>query len=185
MRNFLANRLLMSFRNALATDAELDHAVKVLQRRGGDQPWVIDALQRHLENLRQNSGEEHGPEGTAEPTFVKHHKTYEKKRKKKVPWTETEEAFLVNLVAAHGAQWSNFERQYSRTKLFGRDQTAIKDKARNIMRKIIDQDGEEEFLERCPKWREVTVGSARRGVHGYPTGEIPIRKQKEYVDMLE
>jgi len=55
------------------------------------------------------------------------------------------------------------------------------------MRSIIDHGSEEEWLEKYPMWRGVTVGQARRGVHGYD-GPPPPRNVKPlqpgYEDML-
>jgi hypothetical protein len=161
--------------------------MKLLSDNRANQRWVGVALERHFDNIKDmREVEEDGySDGTPEAPFRPHLKTWEKPRKKKVPWLEEEEAFLVQLVAEHGPKWSHFERTHGHGRLFGRDQTAIKDKARNIIRKIIDQGGEAEFIARCPLWSQVTVGSARRGVHGYSPGKIPRRKVKDYMDMVE
>jgi hypothetical protein len=170
------------------SEEELQAAVSLLSRPGTED-WVAVALERRLKAIneaRRQANEDAGElEATPEPSFVKHYPTIPKPRKERLPWTEDEESFLVQLVAKRGARWSEFETLYSDNRLFNRDQTAIKDKARNIIRKIIDQGGADEFYERCPKWREVTVGSSRRGVHGYKPGQIPKRKKKAYIDMVE
>lgn len=120
---------------------------------------------------------------------VKHHKNQKigpKERKRPIPWSQEEEAFLVNIVCKEGAQWSRFETMYGQGPLYGRNQTALKDKARNIMRKIIDNDQEEEWIRRFPLWAQVTVGQARRGVHAYQKGEVPVRKPKiPYEEMVK
>jgi len=182
--------LLLTCRSGIqpSMQEQLENAMELLSRYGADEPWVVTSLERHLQNIKEAAREadEDDDEREQTPIPVKHYKTLPKvRRKKPTPWNEVEEAFLVQLVAKEGAKWSSFERRYSHTRLIGRDQTAIKDKARNIMRKIIDQDGEEEFLARCPKWAEVTVGNPRRGVHGYEPGKIPKRKEKAYIDMVE
>lgn len=118
---------------------------------------------------------------------IKHHKNERigpTERKKPTAWTDDEQAVLVNLVCEWGAQWAKFEREYGGSKLYGRNQTALKDKARNIMRKIIDNDQEEEWITRYPKWAQVTVGRARRGVHAYQNGKIPVREPEEESDEM-
>ena len=118
---------------------------------------------------------------------LKHHPKQPKVRKRPTPWTEEEEKFLIKLICERGPTWSEFEKEHSQRELIGRDQTALKDKARNIMRSIIDHGSEEEWLEKYPMWRGVTVGQARRGVHGYD-GPPPPRNvkplQSGYGDML-
>jgi hypothetical protein len=101
------------------------------------------------------------------------------KRKKPNPWTREEENCLINLISKHGPRWSDFERIKGRGELFGRNQTAMKDKARNIMRQIIDAGKEEDWLTKFPNWKKVSVGTARRGVHAYQHGPIPERQSKE------
>jgi len=96
-------------------------------------------------------------------------------RKKPTPWTKEEESCLIDLISKSGTKWSEFESQEGRGRLFGRNQTAMKDKARNIMRQIIDAGKEEEWLDKFPKWKFVSVGTARRGVHAYQHGPIPVR----------
>jgi len=88
-----------------------------------------------------------------------------KSRKRPVPWTDEEERFLIDRVSKHGPKWSAFAKKYSGSRLVGRDQTALKDKARNIMLKKIEEGMEEEWLREHPMWAKVTVGSLRRGVH--------------------
>ena len=173
----------------LPTDEELTAALAVVKRARDDQARrFVTALGRHLEEPRQEVLRSAEPDDREEetPEPVKHYPKVPKQRKKPVPWTDEEEGFLVKLVADRGPKWSSFEQLYGQDRLYGRDQTALKDKARNIMRKIIDQGGEEEFLRRCPMWRQVTVGSARRGVHGYEPGIVPKRKNKTaYLEMAE
>jgi hypothetical protein len=101
-----------------------------------------------------------------------------KKRKKRVPWTAAEEKFLTGLITKHGAKWANFEKAHGNHELLGRNQIAMKDKARNFMRLIVDSGKEEEFLRKYPKWAEVSIGSARRGVHDYHGENIPVRDHK-------
>jgi len=96
-------------------------------------------------------------------------------RKKPIPWTKEEEKFLIDLICKHGPLWSKFEQYHAHGTLSGRNQTAMKDKARNIMRAIINQGNEAEWISRYPKWKGVSVGTARRGVHAYGPGEIPVR----------
>ena len=95
--------------------------------------------------------------------------------RKRVPWSDYEVKTLIKAVALHGSQWSTIEGQY-RNNFVSRDQVALKDKARNMMRSIIDRQGDEgvaQWYRKYPRWREVTVGAARRGVHSYdPRAEI-------------
>ena len=163
---------------------ELDHVVEKAQQH----PWARKMIKTVFPSAQPSTMivsdvEEEGEEQT---TPVKHFKKDRIERKKPTPWTEEDEAFLVDLICKQGAKWSHFERLYSDGKLFGRNQTALKDKARNIMRKIIDNDQEEEWLKRFPLWAQVTVGQARRGVHGYQSGEIPARPVKRpYIEMAQ
>lgn len=115
---------------------------------------------------------------------LKHHPKQPKVRKRPTPWNEDEEKFLIKLICDRGPKWSEFERDYSHRELFGRNQTALKDKARNIMRGIIDHGSEEQWLAKYPMWAMVTVGAARRGVHAYE-GRPPARDtQPRYEEML-
>jgi hypothetical protein len=107
-----------------------------------------------------------------------------KNRRKPVPWTQEEESFLIKLICKHGPKWSNFETQYAAgdgdKPLRGRNQTALKDKARNIMRNLIENGGpnaERKWKARFPMWSLVSVGAARRGVHAYE-GDPPDRPWK-------
>jgi hypothetical protein len=98
-----------------------------------------------------------------------------KVRKKARPWSQEEEDFLIDLICTRGTEWSKFEVEFGRTKLYGRNQVAMKDKARNIMRAIINEGMEEEWVSEYENWKNVSVGSARRGVHAYQDDEIPKR----------
>jgi hypothetical protein len=159
-----------------------------IHKFGDKQKWVVSSLEKQVNHLKQSQQaleEEEEAEEPGSPVHVKHHPTFPKQRKRPVPWSEAEESFLVKLISEKGTTWAEFERDYGRNRLFNRDQTAIKDKARNMMRKIIDEGNEEEFLERCPKWRQVTVGSSRRGVHGYSGGNLPkVTKKRGYMEMV-
>jgi hypothetical protein len=109
-----------------------------------------------------------------------------KPRKPREPWTEDEERFLIGLICTQGKRWAKFEQDHGEHgdgRLYGRDQVAIKDKARNILRRIINVGGEEELYARYPRWKGVSVGAARRGVHGY-MGTIPDLRPKEVLEML-
>jgi hypothetical protein len=132
---------------------------------------------------RRRQDEEEVEESAEEDEPVLHHATDPKKRKKPVKWTEAEEEFLTGLIRKNGARWSYFEREYGQKELFGRSQTAMKDKARNMMRQIVDSGKEKEFLGYFPKWAEVTVGSARRGVHAYEGNVVPVRKMKSHLEL--
>jgi hypothetical protein len=167
---------------------DIEHVVQ----RAKEYNWGITTLERRIREstrplmVEENDGEPEEPEEPATP--VKHHKKEiigPKERKKPTPWTQEEEAFFVNLVCDFGAQWSHFEQQYGNGELYGRNQTALKDKARNIMRKLIDNDQEEEWLKKFPLWAQVTVGQARRGVHAYQNGKIPQRSKRTHADMLD
>jgi hypothetical protein len=94
-------------------------------------------------------------------------------------WTEAEEKFLAGLITKRGAKWSKFEKEYGNSELHGRSQMAMKDKARNLMRLVVDGGQEKEFLRKYPKWAGVTVGRARRGVHAYEGDKIPVSDQKD------
>jgi hypothetical protein len=107
-----------------------------------------------------------------------HLPTQRKIRKKPVPWSDEEEGLLIGLVSKNGARWAQFEGSHGQPggPLYPRNQTAMKDKARNIMRAIIDNGGpkaEKEWLTKYPLWRAVSVGSARRGVHAYEGDGAP------------
>ena len=151
-------------------------------------PWAKRVIQTVIA-LPEPIGSDVEEEPEEQTTPIKHFKKDRigpKERKKPIPWAEDEEAFLVELICKQGAKWAHFENLYSGAELFGRNQTALKDKARNIMRKIIDNDQEEEWLTRFPLWAQVTVGQARRGVHAYQKGEIPARPVKRsYAEMVE
>lgn len=115
---------------------------------------------------------------------LKHHPKLPKVRKQPIPWNEDEEKFLIKLICERGPKWSEFESDYSHRELFGRNQTALKDKARNIMRGIINHGSEEQWLKKYPMWAKVTVGAARRGVHAYED-RLPVRDTRPgYEDML-
>jgi hypothetical protein len=166
---------------------ELDLVVKKAQKYS----WARRVLQTVIASPEPPAliGSDIEEEADEQTTPVKHFKKDSigpKERKKPHPWTDEEEAFLVELICKDGAKWSHFEKIYGRAELFGRNQTAIKDKARNIMRKIIDNDREEDWLTRFPLWAQVTVGQARRGVHAYQNGQIPDRQVKRsYAEMVE
>ena len=102
-----------------------------------------------------------------------------KKRKTRVPWSDEEEKILINLICKDGAKWAKFEQQLSNKAggLWRRDQGAMKDKARNILRRIIQEGNESKLYAEYPNWREVSVGAARRGVHAY-MGTIPDRRKE-------
>jgi hypothetical protein len=163
---------------------ELNHVVEKAQKH----PWARKMIKTVFPTAESSTMiVSHVDEGEEEQTTpVKHFKKDRIERKKPNPWTEDDEEFLVNLICEQGAKWAHFERLYSDGKLFGRNQTALKDKARNIMRKIIDSDKEEAWLKKYPLWAQVTVGQARRGVHGYQSGEIPARPVKRsYTEMAQ
>ena len=116
------------------------------------------------------------------------------KRKQRIPWSEEEERFLIKLINKHGNKWAYFEAKYGRKALFGRNQVALKDKARNILRRIIDSGNEEVWVRKYPKWSEVTVGTTcRRGVHDYdrysdglpPKETLQMRREKMVVEESE
>jgi hypothetical protein len=155
--------------------------------------WAPLAIKKGLEHIRGRSAQEEEEEDEEDEEYepevpevpVQHLRKEPVKRKKPVPWSEEEERFLINTICAEGAKWSNFQKRFARKELYGRDQTAIKDKARNIMRKIIDSGREEEWIAKYPLWSQVTVGQARRGVHGYD-GKIPLVNPKQvYAEMLQ
>lgn len=130
---------------------------------------IAQEEERHIEQEEDEQEEDRVP--------TMHIAKKPKKRKDRVAWTEDEETFLANLIAARGPTWTVFETKYGRTRLAGRSQTAMKDKARNMMRAVIDNGEEEEFIRKYPKWAQVSVGQSRRGVHAYE-GEIPDRRIK-------
>jgi hypothetical protein len=146
------------------------------------------SLAQAMEGERVDQGRQDEEEEVDEPDEenepVLHHAVEPKKRKKSVPWKEDEERFLSKLIKEHGAKWSYFELHYGQDDLYGRSQTAMKDKARNMMRLIVNSGTEKEFLQRFPKWAEVTVGLARRGVHAYEGNEIPVRKLKSHLQLI-
>ena len=147
--------------------------------------WAMTALERAVEEARGGgsaAAEEAGEEEQGEIS-VNHYRKEVRPRKKPVPWTEEEEAFLINLISEEGPKWSDFEQFYGNGELFGRDQTAMKDKARNIMRRVIDSGRLEEWYQLHPNWRKVSVGAARRGVHAYEPGTVPIRVHKGKSDI--
>jgi hypothetical protein len=170
-------------------EKEINRVIKKARESG----WGLETLRRQLEEAtparapaRGNEDEEDEVE---EVVPIKHHKKERigpAERKKPTAWSSDEQALLVNLVCEYGAQWSKFERMYGGGRLYGRNQTALKDKARNIMRKIIDNDQEEQWIARYPLWSQVTVGQARRGVHGYQKGKVPVREpDKAFAEMMK
>ncbi len=179
-------------------DKEIMRVVKKARRHSWNRTALEDAFEKALGSLEapavilsddeeeEEEEEELEEEQTTPVRHFKKDRIGPKERKKPIPWTEDDEEFLVDLICKQGAKWAHFETMYSSGKLYGRNQTALKDKARNIMRKIIDNDQEEEWLERFPLWSQVTVGQARRGVHAYQNGKIPPRRVKRsYVEMVE
>jgi hypothetical protein len=115
---------------------------------------------------------------------LKYHPKQVKQRKRPIPWTEEEEQFLIKKVCKYGAKWSLFEQNFSTTTLYGRNQTALKDKARNIMRCIIDSGEEENWLRKYPKWAEVTVGQARKGFQSLEGGPVERRPRPGYLELM-
>jgi hypothetical protein len=174
-------------RNARALTRELEDEITQLVDKLKDTPRGLSRLTQEIQKAvpAANEGEESEEDDPVE--FIRHHKKDKigpKERKKPAPWTPEEEAVLINSVCKFGPQWSKIETLYGTGRLFGRNQTALKDKARNIMRKIIDNDEEEEWIKRFPNWAQVTVGQARRGVHGYETGKVPDKTSKRsYIEM--
>lgn len=170
---------------------EFQNDLERVIEKAKNSPWAQKKLQTAIASPRHPrlpsaDFEEEAEEQTTPVRHFKKDSIGPKERKKPVPWSQDEEEFLVDLICKQGAKWSHFESIYSNGELFGRNQTALKDKARNIMRKIIDNDREEEWLRRFPLWAQVTVGQARRGVHGYQKGEIPPRQVKRsYAEMVE
>lgn len=122
-------------------------------------------------------------EEPAEP--LRHIRKEPLQRKKRNPWSPDEERFLITAINKHGAKWSFIEAKYAHKELYGRNQTALKDKARNIMRRIIDCGNEEIWLNKYPKWAEVHVGPARRGVHDYARYPNRVPPEKELQKKLE
>jgi len=178
---------------ATAGEKKLEKEIKRVIQKARESGWGLQALRKQLDEVtparapaRDNEDEEDEVE---EVVPIKHHKKDRigpKERKKPSVWTDDEQALLVNLVCKYGAQWSKFERLYGGTRLYGRNQTALKDKARNIMRKIIDNDQEEAWITQYPLWAQVTVGQARRGVHAYQNGYVPVREpEKAFDEMVE
>jgi hypothetical protein len=163
----------------------LSQQIKAVIERAKDYDDGLPELQRSLAQAirveRADQGrhdEEEVEESAEEYEPVLHHAKAPKKRKTPVKWTAEEEKFLVNLIKENGARWSLFERNHGQEELFGRSQTAMKDKARNMMRDIINSGREKEFLQLFPKFAEVTVGQARRGVHAYVGNHVPERNMK-------
>jgi hypothetical protein len=99
------------------------------------------------------------------PTY--HLEKWPQKRKAPEKWTDKETTFLTIQIAKFGPKWSDLARMYGGPggELAGRDQTALKDKARNIMRLIIEEGKERQWYKEFPMWQKVSVGSSRRGVH--------------------
>ena len=139
-------------------------------------PEVQRSLAQAIAVERVDQGRQYEEEEVEEP--VLHHANSPKKRKKLVKWKAEEEKFLVHLIKENGARWSFFEKKYGQRQLFGRSQTAMKDKARNMMRILVNSGREKEFLQFFPKFAEVTVGRARRGVHAYEGNQVPVRESK-------
>jgi hypothetical protein len=102
-----------------------------------------------------------------------------KERKQRIPWEKEETEKLFTLVCNHGPKWSLFEQRFSggTDLLSNRDQGALKDKARNILRAYIQRGQEGALYKKYPRWKLVTAGAARRGVHGY-LGVIPNRRKQ-------
>lgn len=146
--------------------------------------WGIRAIEKALKETQERSratdGEEPDKEEMDESPKFKYFPKEPRPRKQRIPWESDEEETLVNAVDIDGPQWAKIESMYGRSKLYGRDQIAIKDKARNIMRRIIDSGHQEEWYEKHPNWRGVPAGNGRRGVHGYEPGIIPKKKKKFY-----
>ena len=120
------------------------------------------------------------------PTF--HLPKARKIRKRRVPWTAEEEQFLIDRVAKHGPKWASFVTKYGQTRLIGRDQMALKDKARNIRLKWIETGQERKWLTKHPMWDQVTVGEARRGVHRIDDGQQilpPNRNRQDIADVSD
>jgi hypothetical protein len=127
---------------------------------------------------REAAEEEAAARAVQEYKSIVHLPMQRKIRKTPVPWSTEEEKLLISLVMKHGARWSQFEGSHGQPggPLYPRNQTAMKDKARNIMRAIIDNGGpnaEKEWLAKYPLWRAVSIGSARRGVHAYEGDGAP------------
>jgi hypothetical protein len=164
----------------------LSQQIKAVIERAKDYDDGLPELQRSLAQAigvrRVDQGrhdeEEEVEESAEEYEPVLHHANAPKKRKTPVKWTAEEEKFLANLIKKDGARWSHFEKNYGQKELFGRSQTAMKDKARNMMRDIINSGREKQFLQLFPKFAEVTVGQARRGVHAYVGNHVPVRNMK-------
>ena len=150
------------FRESLQTLLDQAHASGVR---------VSASLQHEVRRLNRSRRDEQ--------PGIRHLPTEPKPRKRPAPWSTEEENFLCNLISEHGAKWAKFEGDYGRSELYGRNQTALKDKARNIMRQVVNNGWQEDLYARFPKWREVTVGSGRRGVHAYLDDVIPERPSKK------
>jgi len=166
-------------RKAQSIPNGLNEIQRVLKKVG---PARVPATATPAAELRDSPDPDYDP--ATDYQALKHHPKVPKVRKRPTPWSEDEEKFLIKLICGRGPKWSEFETDYSHRELFGRNQTALKDKARNIMRGIIDSGSEEQWLEKYPMWARVTVGAARRGVHAYE-GRPPAKDtQPRYEEML-
>lgn len=143
-----------------------------------EEPIDVEVLQDADDDEEEAHGRSPEPEPESEPEPVRHIRKVPLSRKKRTPWSEEEERFLIKVISEHGSKWSQFEAKYSRKELFGRNQLALKDKARNIMRRIIDTGNEEIWLKKYPKWAQVSVGAVRRGVHAYDDYEDGLPPEK-------
>ena len=158
--------------------------IPVLVENAQHYEWGINAIERALKATRERSRavDREGPdrEEMDEKPQLKHFPKEPRPRKRRVPWEPDEEKTLLNAIDKYGPKWADIEAKYGRSKLYGRDQMAIKDKARNIMRRIVDSGHEDDWYQRHPNWAGVTVGNARRGVHGYEPGIVPKKRKKFY-----
>jgi hypothetical protein len=139
-----------------------DGIAKILQRG-------LAELQRQTRTRRRRSNNVRAPREPSPPAELPlptvHAPKERRMRKPRNPWTLEEEAFLIDRIAKHGCKWAAFAKKYKDDRLKDRDQTALKDKARNIRLRWIEEGVEEEMINRFPNWAYVTVGSQRRGVH--------------------
>ena len=131
----------------------------------------LDVLEQAVDAAKRGAEED---EIDAQFETIDHLPKIPKVRKKRNPWSQQEERALVRAINKYGCQWSVIEQSSRSTDLADRDQTALKDKARNMMRAIIDSGKEKAWLEKYPNWAKVTIGNTRRGVHAYE-GVIPDR----------